>query len=217
MLRFLTSRITISSARSLPDPITYSILLRYGIKMNLPNKITIGRMFIAPIFLAIYLAGIEHKFLISAIIFAFGAITDAIDGRIARKNNIVTNFGKLLDPIADKMLVTAGLLAFMKDGLCSIWIVMIILTRDFAVTSLRMIAASQNVVIPANIGGKIKTVMQMVSFVAVMLLCEISSVYSLGFNMNLVSNILMGITAIISVISGIVYIADGWKIINFKE
>ncbi len=174
-------------------------------------------MFIAPIFLAIYLAGIEHKFLISAAIFALGAITDAIDGRIARKNHIVTNFGKLLDPIADKMLVTAGLLAFMQDGLCSIWTVMIILTRDFAVTSLRMIAASQNVVIPANIGGKIKTVMQMVSFIVVMLLCEISAWFSLGFNMSLISNILMAVTAIISVVSGIVYIADGWKIIDFKE
>ena len=84
--------------------------------MNLPNKITIGRMFIAPIFLAIYLAGIEHKFLFSAIIFALGAITDAVDGRIARKNHIVTNFGKLLDPIADKMLVTAGLLS---EDVCS--------------------------------------------------------------------------------------------------
>lgn len=174
-------------------------------------------MFIAPIFLAIYLAGIEHKFLVSAIIFALGAITDALDGRIARKNHIVTNFGKLLDPIADKMLVTAGLLAFMKDGLCSIWIVMVILTRDFAITSLRMIAAAQNVVIPANIGGKIKTVLQMVSFIAVMLMCEISAAFSLDFNMNLISNIMLGITAIVSVISGIVYIADGWKIINFKE
>lgn len=185
--------------------------------MNLPNKITLGRMFIAPIFLAIYLAGIEHKFLVSAIIFALGAITDALDGRIARKDHIVTNFGKLLDPIADKMLVTAGLLAFMKDGLCSIWIVMVILTRDFAITSLRMIAAAQNVVIPANIGGKIKTVLQMVSFIAVMLMCEISAAFSLDFNMNLISNIMLGITAIVSVISGIVYIADGWKIINFKE
>lgn len=174
-------------------------------------------MFIAPIFLAIYLAGIEHKFLVSAIIFALGAITDALDGRIARKDHIVTNFGKLLDPIADKMLVTAGLLAFMKDGLCSIWIVMVILTRDFAITSLRMIAAAQNVVIPANIGGKIKTVLQMVSFIAVMLMCEISAAFSLDFNMNLISNIMLGITAIVSVISGIVYIADGWKIINFKE
>lgn len=185
--------------------------------MNLPNKITLGRMFIAPIFLAVYLAGIEHKFLFSAIIFALGAITDALDGSIARKNNIVTNFGKLLDPIADKMLVTAGLLAFMKDGLCSIWIVMIILTRDFAITSLRMIAAAQNLVIPANIGGKIKTVAQMVSFIAVMVLCEISEVFSLGFDMSLISNILMGITAVISVVSGAVYMVNGWKMINFKD
>ena len=185
--------------------------------MNLPNKITLGRMFIAPIFLAVYLAGIEHKFLFSAIIFALGAITDALDGSIARKNNIVTNFGKLLDPIADKMLVTAGLLAFMKDGLCSIWIVMIILTRDFAVTSLRMIAAAQNLVIPANLGGKIKTVAQMVSFIAVMVLCEISEVFSLGFNMSLISNILMGVTAVISVVSGAVYMVNGWKMINFKD
>ncbi len=182
--------------------------------MNLPNKITIFRMFIAPIFLAVYLAGIPHRFLLSALIFALGAITDALDGRIARKNNIVTNFGKLLDPIADKMLVTAGLLAFMKDGLCSIWIVMIILTRDFAVTSIRMIAASQNVVIPANIGGKIKTVMQMVSFIVVMLLCELTNVYKLGLNMGLISNILLGVTAAVAVVSGLIYIINGWKIIK---
>ena len=182
--------------------------------MNLPNKITIFRMFIAPIFLAVYLAGIPHRFLLSALIFALGAITDALDGRIARKNNIVTNFGKLLDPIADKMLVTAGLLAFMKDGLCSIWIVMIILTRDFAVTSIRMIAASQNVVIPANIGGKIKTVMQMVSFIVVMLLCELTNVYKLGLNMGLISNILLGFTAAVAVVSGLIYIINGWKIIK---
>lgn len=182
--------------------------------MNLPNKITICRMFIAPIFLAVYLAGIPHRFLLSALIFALGAITDALDGRIARKNNIVTNFGKLLDPIADKMLVTAGLLAFMKDGLCSIWIVMIILTRDFAVTSIRMIAASQNVVIPANIGGKIKTVMQMVSFIVVMLLCELTNVYKFGLNMGLISNILLGATAAVAVVSGLIYIINGWKIIK---
>ncbi len=182
--------------------------------MNLPNKITTCRMFIAPVFLAVYLAGIPHRFLLSALIFALGAITDALDGRIARKNNIVTNFGKLLDPIADKMLVTAGLLAFMKDGLCSIWIVMIILTRDFAVTSVRMIAASQNVVIPANIGGKIKTVMQMVSFIVVMLLCELTNVYKSGLNMGLISNILLGVTAAVTVVSGLIYILNGWKTIK---
>lgn len=185
--------------------------------MNLPNKITVGRMFVAPIFLVIYLAGLPHKFLFSAIIFSVGAITDALDGSIARKNNIVTNFGKLLDPIADKMLVAAALLAFMKDDLCNIWLVMIFLSRDFAVTSLRMIASAQNVVIPANIGGKIKTVTQMVFFIIVMLLCEASNMFELGLNMQLISNILMGVAALISVISGIKYMADGWKIIDFKK
>lgn len=185
--------------------------------MNLPNKITLGRMFIAPIFLALYLADIQHKFLVSAIIFGIGAITDALDGSIARKNNLITNFGKLLDPIADKMLVTAALLAFMRDGLCNIWIVMVILSRDFAVNSLRMIAASSKVVIPANIGGKIKTVFQMVAFVVVMLLCEACQYWQLDRNMSLVSNILMGVSAVISVVSGIIYIVDGVRLIDFKN
>lgn len=185
--------------------------------MNLPNKITLGRMFIAPIFLAFYLADTEHKFFVSALIFALGAITDALDGSIARKNNMITNFGKLLDPIADKMLVTAGLLAFMRDGLCNIWIVMIMLSRDFAVNSLRMIAASNKVVIPANIGGKIKTVVQMVAFIVIMLLCEACEIWKLGWNMSLVSNIIMGVAALISVVSGIVYIIDGRKVIDFKN
>lgn len=185
--------------------------------MNLPNKITLGRMFIAPIFLALYLADTEHKFLISAFIFAFGAFTDALDGFIARRNNLITNFGKLLDPIADKMLVTAALLAFMRDGLCNIWIVMVILSRDFAVNSLRMIAASNKVVIPANIGGKIKTVFQMAAFVAVMLICEACQYRDLDWNVSLVSNILMGISAAISVVSGIIYIVDGVRLIDFKK
>lgn len=185
--------------------------------MNLPNKITLGRMFVAPLFLAVYLVGGSHKFLLSAIIFAIGAITDALDGSIARKNNIVTNFGKLLDPIADKMLVAAGLLAFMRDDLCNIWLVMVFLSRDFAVTSLRMIASAQNVVIPANIGGKIKTVTQMVFFIIIMLLCEASNIFELNLNMVLISNILMGVAATISVVSGIKYMADGWKIIDFKK
>lgn len=185
--------------------------------MNTPNKITVCRMFIAPIFLAVYLLGFEHKFIISAIIFAIGAITDAIDGRLARKNNIVTNFGKLLDPIADKMLVTAGLLAFMKDGLCNIWIVMIILTREFAVTSVRLIASSQGVIIPANMGGKIKTVMQMVSFIVIMVMFEISVIFSLNMPMALISNILLGLTAVVAAVSGIIYIVDSCKVIDYNK
>lgn len=185
--------------------------------MNLPNRITVCRMFIAPIFLVMYFIGLKHGMLISALIFAIGSITDFLDGRLARKNNIVTNFGKLLDPIADKMLVTAGLLALLKDGLCSIWIVMLILTREFAVTSVRMIASAQGVVIPANIGGKIKTAMQMISFIAIMLMGELKFAFGVEVPLALISNILLGLTAAVAVISGLVYLFDSRKVIDFKK
>lgn len=185
--------------------------------MNLPNRITVFRMFIAPLFLVVYFLNIQHKMLISALIFALGAVTDAFDGHLARKNNIVTNFGKFLDPIADKMLVTAAFLALMQDGLCNIWIVMLMITREFAITSVRLIAAAQGVVIPANIGGKIKTVFQMVSIIGIMLLGEINTAFTLGIPLAIVSNILLGITAIISVVSGLVYIFDSTKVIDFKS
>lgn len=174
-------------------------------------------MFIAPVFLVIFFLNIEHKMLISALIFALGAITDAIDGHLARKNNIVTNFGKFLDPIADKMLVTAAFLALMQVGLCNIWIVMLMLTREFAITSVRLIAAAQGVVIPANIGGKIKTVFQMVSLISIMLIGEINEVFSLGLPLSIISNVMLGITAVISVVSGLVYLWDSRKVIDFKS
>ena len=185
--------------------------------MNTPNKITVFRMIIAPLFLVVFFLNIEHKMLISALIFALGAVTDAVDGHLARKNNIVTNFGKFLDPIADKMLVTAAFLAFMQVGLCNIWIVMLMLTREFAVTSVRLIAAAKGVVIPANIGGKIKTVSQMVSLIAVMLLGEIDGMLALGLPLAVISNVLLGITAVIAVVSGVVYIWDSRKVIDFKS
>lgn len=174
-------------------------------------------MFIAPVFLVIFFLNIEHKMLISALIFALGAITDAIDGHLARKNNIVTNFGKFLDPIADKMLVTAAFLAFMQVGICNIWIVMLMITREFAITSVRLIAAAQGVVIPANIGGKIKTVFQMVSLISIMLIGEINEVFSLGLPLSVISNVMLGITAVISVVSGLVYLWDSRKVIDFKS
>lgn len=174
-------------------------------------------MFIAPIFLLVFLSGVKYGYFISAAIFALGAITDFIDGNMARKRNIVTNFGKLLDPIADKMLVAAALLALMHDGFCNIWFVMLILTRDFAVTSVRMIASSQGVVIPANIWGKVKTVTQMVSLIAVMLLAGFNAVLSLGINVSLISNIIMAVVTVITVVSGLVYIIDSRKVIKYDK
>ncbi len=177
--------------------------------MNTPNKLTVFRMIITPVFLAFYMIdAIAYNMLWALIIFLAASITDAIDGRLARKYNQVTVFGKLADPVADKMLTTAALLALMNDGYCSIWIVFVILTREFAVTSARLIASSQGVVIPANIWGKIKTVSQMV-FTVIILLILVFDQFGLiktGFDLTLFSNILLGITAVLAVISGIIYL-----------
>lgn len=196
-------------------------------KLNTPNKLTIARMIISPLFLAVILwSSLPHRFLWAAVIFVAASVTDAIDGKLARKNNEITNFGKLLDPIADKVLTTAALLAFMKMGLCSIWIVMIVLTREFAIASIRMIAASNGVVIPANIWGKLKTVSQMVFTIVIMLLGEI---YQYAGNivpgvtvpyfltLSNISNTLLWITAILTVISGIIYIKDSKNAIDYSK
>ena len=195
-------------------------------KLNLPNILTISRIVITPIFLfVILMESLPHRFLLACIIFAIGSITDAVDGHLARKNNQITNFGKFLDPIADKILTTSALLAFMSMGLCNIWIVMLVLTREFAIASVRMIAASNGVVIPANVWGKIKTVTQMVFTILIMLLGEayyiVESTDKILFSklpdLSLVSNGLLWITAIFTVISGAVYLIDSRKIIDFTK
>ena len=142
--------------------------------MNLPNKLTVLRMILVPFFMAFMMIDVTNTALviIGLVLFVVASITDAVDGHLARKNNQITNFGKFLDPIADKILTTSALLAFMSMGLCNIWIVMLVLTREFAIASVRMIAASNGVVIPANVWGKIKTVTQMVFTILIMLLGE---------------------------------------------
>ena len=195
-------------------------------KLNVPNLLTIARIFITPIFLAVILMDtLPHKFLIACVIFSIGSITDAIDGHLARKNNQITNFGKFLDPIADKILTTAALLAFMSMGLCNIWIVMLVLTREFAIASVRMIAAAGGVVIPANIWGKIKTVSQMTFTILIMLLGETWEIIANNNkelfeklpDLSLISNGLLWITAILTIISGVIYLNDSKKIIDFTK
>ena len=195
-------------------------------KLNTPNLLTIARIFITPIFLAVILMDtLSHKFLIACIIFSIASITDAVDGHLARKNNQITNFGKFLDPIADKILTTSALLAFMSMGLCNIWIIMIVLVREFAIASVRMIAATNGVVIPANIWGKIKTVSQMVFTILIMLLGEVweiiskinVSIFDKLPDLSLISNGLLWITAILTIISGIIYLNDSKKIIDFTK
>lgn len=163
-------------------------------KMNLPNRITLIRVFILPLIIVIpLLAKInpEANFLgkdiiikgvlesgrfnitwcnlIILIIFVLASITDAIDGHIARSRNLVTDFGKFLDPLADKLLVTCAMLVLMEEGRLWGWVVAIILAREFAITGLRSVAASNGTVIAASIYGKLKTTVQMVMIVVLLL------------------------------------------------
>lgn len=187
--------------------------------MNLPNKLTTARIILTPVFLALFLSKIPHHFLIGLTVFAIASLTDFLDGKIARKNNIVTVFGQLADPVADKILTTSALLAFMQFGLCNIWIIMIVLLREFTITSFRLVATSQGVVIPANIYGKLKTISQMVFSLVIMLLAELNDIKALpeNFPLSTVSNALLGITAVLCVISGIIYVKQSSKIINFTK
>ena len=197
--------------------------------MNLPNKLTMMRVIMVPFFMVF--AAMSHmgtlRFnatyaLIAGILFAVASFTDFLDGYLARKNHLVTDFGKFMDPLADKMLTTAALLAFMREGWCSIWIVMIVLTREFAVAGVRLIATAQGIVIPANYWGKAKTVSQMVFTIVIMLLAELDATFDIfanagWFTLARVSNIMLWITAVLTVVSGITYFVDSKKLIDFSK
>ncbi|MDD4187773.1 MAG: CDP-diacylglycerol--glycerol-3-phosphate 3-phosphatidyltransferase [Bacilli bacterium] len=186
--------------------------------MNLPNKITVGRMILAVIVILLlvfpfYQIGVQFpkylvwgkvivdlKYVIAGVLFIIAALTDFLDGSIARKHNIVTDFGKVMDAIADKVLVNGVLIALAYDGLLPIIVPIVIVTRDIAVDSIKMVAGSKNVAVGASIWGKIKTVFMMVG---------ISMIFfsNLPFELLNISlgNYLVFIATILSVFSGVQY------------
>ena len=140
--------------------------------MNLPNKLTILRVLMIPFFLWVLLAQLfgEEWFQIAAAgIFLLASMTDMLDGYIARKHNLITNFGKFMDPLADKLLVCAALIALVEMGRLPAWMVIVLISREFIVVGFRMIAAEKNIVIAADIWGKIKTSTQMLMIVLLIL------------------------------------------------
>ncbi|MDR1927579.1 MAG: CDP-diacylglycerol--glycerol-3-phosphate 3-phosphatidyltransferase [Oscillospiraceae bacterium] len=190
--------------------------------MNTPNKLTLARMILSPVFLLLMLVPLTHRYLFAAVVFLAASVTDFLDGKLARKHNQVTVLGKLTDPVADKMLITAALLAFLRLGWCDIWVVMIILTREFLVTSIRLVTGAQGVVIPANLWGKLKTASQMTFTAVILLLAEGRAWLGWfpedgGFSFPLLSNALLWITAALTVISGVTYVVQGCKVIDFKK
>ena len=131
--------------------------------MNLPNKITVFRILMIPFFVACMLIKeIPHHEIIAGVIFIIAALSDLVDGKIARHYNLVTNFGKFMDPLADKLLVQSALLCFVANGLLPAWIAIVIMSREFIISGFRLVAADKGIVIAAGYLGKLKTVFQMV-------------------------------------------------------
>lgn len=138
--------------------------------MNLPNKLTVARMFMVPIFVAItYLLPEGYARYVAVAIFIIASLTDWLDGYIARKLNLVTTFGKYMDPLADKVLVAAALIYLVERGLVFGWIVVVIIAREFLVSGLRIIAIDKGIIIAASYWGKIKTAVTMIMIIVVML------------------------------------------------
>ena len=193
--------------------------------MNLPNKLTLMRIILVPFFAAAMLIeAIPYRFLIALVIFAAASITDMLDGKIARKYNMVTDFGKFADPLADKILVISALLCFVQLGLCDCVAVIIVLFREFAVTSIRLIAASKGKVIAANIWGKVKTVTQMVAIICVLVMQIVLDIGELGVCLPCcLSNIffiigegLIWVSTFFAILSGVIYVAQNKQFISEK-
>ena len=202
--------------------------------MNLPNNLSLMRIILVPVtvlfMLPVNIFGWQPEgwntfinnngMIVAAIIFIIASLTDTADGMIARKYNLITDLGKFLDSLADKILVISVMIAFVELGRISAWMLVIIILREFAVSGLRMIAAAKNEVIAARMIGKVKTVTQMIAVIYLMfepLLLKISGIgftgYStLGINVvTIIGDVLFGISVVMTVISGADYLIKGKK------
>lgn len=169
--------------------------------MNLANKLTILRIFLVPIFMFFLLVKVPYGEYIAVLIFILAAATDSLDGYIARSRNQVTKFGKFMDPLADKLLVTAALISLVEMGKLSAWVAFVIIAREFAITGLRVLAASENITIAASFWGKIKTITQITAIIA--LLIDNFPFKYIGFPFD---SIMVAASVIFTIISGADYI-----------
>ncbi len=188
--------------------------------MNLPNKLTMLRIVLIPIFVVLFVLEFSNHMIWALAVFAVAAITDQLDGHLARKNNQVTSFGKLADPLADKLLTISALICFVEIGYKYIpgWAVIIIIGRELIVTGVRMIALTDNTVIAASIWGKAKTVSQLVTIIAIMFDMIMKD---FGYELFVwgdvpVMLVLVIIMVVLTLISGIDYVKKNWNLLNFK-
>ena len=192
--------------------------------MNLPNKLTLMRVLLIPVFLVFFLIpGIPCHYLLAMIVFIAASITDALDGHLARKHNLVTNFGQFLDPLADKVLVMTALACFVDNQMIGVIPFLIIMMREFMVSGLRLVAANSGTVIAAGFWGKLKTAFTMVTIIAILVYLSFSGDFN-SFSLACADTIdrvcgwiltgLVWISAGLTVISGWIYLRGYWKFID---
>ena len=178
--------------------------------MNLPNKLTVLRVCMVPVFVVFMLwngFGTASKY-VAAAIFILASMTDWLDGYLARKNNLVTDFGKFMDPIADKLLVCSALICLVEKGALAAWIVIIIIGREFIISGFRLIAAENGRVIAAGIWGKAKTVVQMI--MCILLIMDVSA-------LSVVTTIAIYAALILTIISLVDYIVHNLDVLSDQK
>ena len=176
--------------------------------MNLPNKLTIIRVCLIPFFVAALLFDHGNNYtmrIVANVLFIVASLTDLFDGKIARKYNLVTNFGKFMDPLADKLLVCSALICLIELGQLPAWVVIIIISREFIISGFRLVAADNGVVIAASYWGKFKTTFQMAA--VILMIFNIPA-------LMLVTNIVVVIAVALTIISLVDYVAKNIKILT---
>lgn len=192
--------------------------------MNLPNKLTLLRIILVPFFVFFLLADyIPNHYLIALILFCAASYTDHLDGKIARRDNLITDFGKFMDPLADKIMVMAALICFVALGHTNCWFVILIMFREFAVTSIRLVAMGSGKVIAANNWGKAKTVSQIAAIIIILALGYVTELSTLniivlpeicGFVFYAVGEFFMAAATLLALISGYIYLKDNWDAVK---
>lgn len=176
--------------------------------MNLPNKLTVLRVIMVPFFVFFMLTdtgGAANKW-IALVIFCVASLTDMLDGKIARARNLVTNFGKFMDPLADKLLVCSAMICLITTGQLAAWIVIIIIAREFIISGFRLVAADNGIVIAASYWGKFKTVAQMAMIIV--LIADFGGIF------YMIGNVLIWVSLILTVVSLIDYVAKNMEVLT---
>ncbi|RGU94775.1 CDP-diacylglycerol--glycerol-3-phosphate 3-phosphatidyltransferase [Clostridium sp. AF15-17LB] len=176
--------------------------------MNLPNKLTVLRIIMVPFFVLFMLTdigGAANKW-IALVLFCVASLTDLLDGKIARARNLVTNFGKFMDPLADKLLVCSAMICLIPLGKLDAWIVIVIIAREFIISGFRLVASDSGIVIAASYWGKFKTVSQM--FMIILLIADLGGVF------DMIGTVLIWVSLVLTVVSLVDYVAKNKEVLT---